>query len=156
MKKKETYELETWDIIWVLSRRFIEYDEIFRARVINVKYEQALDEWDYEWIVYLVQLNCTENCVYEMDEDLKFLRCTDLAEQVHSTELYHSHDKGFIDEWEATRILKDSIKNNLTNNIERTKRELDRLNKMIDEYDDRMYKKIKSAKDTPFWIYQIF
>lgn len=153
MKKKETYELEVWDIIRVLSRRFIEYDEIFKARVINVKYEQAFDEWDYEWIVYTVQVNCKEWCIYDMDEDFRYLRCNEIYKEVHQTDIYHDRDKWFINEQEAIDILKEKKKDNIENGIQRATLELEHLNKALNNFDENIQRQIKEAEDNEFSLY---
>ena len=65
-------ELKEWDIIRVLSERFIKRDDIFREKIDRVWYHDAMFEDDYDGVVYTVTVNCSEYCRYQMNEDLEY------------------------------------------------------------------------------------
>lgn len=140
-------ELKEWDIIWVLSKRFIEWDDIFRAKIDRVWYHDAMFEDDYDGVVYNVTVNCSEYCRYRMNENLEYMCCDSRYEEQQDTELFHKHDKGFINKDEAIKFMKEHLKEKVNTQIRLSEAELKQWKDYDKNMEDMIDKKVKAAEE---------
>lgn len=143
-------ELKEWDIIRVLSERFIERDDIFRARIDRVWYHDAMFEDDYDGVVYTVTVNCKEYCRYQMNEDLEYRWLVPRYEDDHDTELFHKHDKGFINKDEAIKFMREHLKEKVSTKIELAKAELKTWKNYDKNMEDMINIKVEAAEEKNF------